>query len=253
MLWHSIPDAEDCLVVDVLSRPYEHCLQEHGLPVAYGSIACAATEVYLHPSRFLFLGTVDVDGWHLGRPAKRLKRLPIGTREAMAKEITETTASDVFTVLSEGLTLDPEQKKRWSVLVNLFDPVTQTGPDGPRQHHTCLLFIWNGRVTILDPLGSASPFRTLLEAALKSLPATLSALNLASQCHWVDRPLYASHSRFTSVLWTCWAIDQMVTDRPQDDMSPSVKVYTLLEWLGRIKVAIAQLVLANAATVVDDT
>lgn len=249
VLWQSIVGVEDCMTVDVLSTPYEHSLCEQGLPVGYGPLVAAATEVHLHPSLFMYLGLVHVDGWALGRPAKRLKRLPMATREAMANTVAETTAAAVHALLAEGVLADPQAKQRWGILLNLSDPVTQTGPDGNRKLHTCLLFLWNRRLTILDPLGSSSPFRVLLVAALRDLPATLSttSVGLVEQCHWVDRPLYNSPDRCTSVLWVGWAIDQLVSGR-DESILPSVRVYTLLEWLGRVKAAIGQFVFAHAGS-----
>ena len=186
--------------VGVIADPVMYTRLYEGLPDEYTNLMFAGLECTLFSGRCVYGGMIKLDGWGMGRPAKRRKRMRAPAVKALDRGFSLASLVELERLIDNVALVDPQRESLWFFAIHVVDPITQTHEsDDTASHHLCLLYISGSTATLFDPLGVRSPVRTITQTALHTLVGTggITAYNI------LDFPVQRIDEH-QCVLWCGW-------------------------------------------------
>jgi len=180
-----------------------------GLPDAYTDLMFASLECSMHAGRCLYGGMLRLNGWAMGRPAKRRRRLRKSQLLVMDEAFSCETMLTLSPMLDKLRAQDPDLQQVWMFAIHVVDPVTQVEENNESSehcsHHLSMLMVFEHIAMLFDPLGPQSPVRTVTATALRGIIGIGGIIGYALLDFQVQRL-----DEHQCVLWCGWFVDRMM-------------------------------------------
>lgn len=209
--------------------------QSDHVPDSFTSFAMSTVEHISSNGNVLYGGIIHIDGWDVGRPAKR--RMTHKNRKALKDSTFKSMQTQAEGVFEQLLITDPDKESGWAVMIRIDEPTTQRNTKILKT--MCLFLIdIDGRVVMFDPLGSRSQVKVVsrfaflaLESAYKSVVPSHPVTGVIDTSMFVMGP-----GEYQSSIWCIYiafhvanqTIDRLIQLSPEGIVSDYDDFKTLL-------------------------
>jgi hypothetical protein len=207
-------------------EPLATASRHQALSASFTSLSFAALQVFVLPTGMEFAGTIQVNGWDMGRPSRRLRRMRSGQRALLMDLFIQKVKKDIENILVPVYMRDTERERAWIIAMNITDPVTlieanRDNADKCSNHLACV-YIDGNFVSVIDPLQSASPVKTILNAVSEGVVQALQGLTHQDHFIRLSRdlglpPVLQTITEHTCVLWCLWITFHLVCNEKLDE------------------------------------
>jgi hypothetical protein len=198
-----IPDEDEMLT------PFVMADKNKALSSAFANYTFSAMEQFMLADDMLYGGTITANGWYLGRPAKRLKKMKVKEQKRTKEQFRKNKTAELCYIFRRLYALDPEHEKLWVFLINIMDPLTQNvdykDNENKCNNHMALCCMKGNIMTFHDPLGPRSPVRSVTRAIANILYDLALKENSETQLRMYPHNLKVQNKNtHTCVLWCGW-------------------------------------------------
>jgi hypothetical protein len=175
----------------------------------------ASIENFALNNKFLYGGMVNCFTWDLGRPYKRYRRLSTSQRSSMEISFVDELVCDINVKLNELRGLDVNETKRWGIIINIMDPLTQVRAHAydytKSSNHSVILIVQRGSWHLFESTGKYKMINGVVGKACAIATGTV-------QNPYFNGVLTQDCDDNTCVLWCAWAVFCVCVGYDQDSI-----------------------------------
>jgi hypothetical protein len=183
-----------------------------------------------------FIGTLICNGWDMGRPYKRMRKMKRQYQLMLKDVFIHNTKVQCIRLLTEAYLQDPERDLVWTIAVNIMDPITQNEQHKHNidkcSNHLVVCFFCDDEVSIQDPLGELSPIRivtkAVLEGVLQAYQSIIPSITPYSIYNsMIEKEPYQELQEHTCVLWCLWLTNHAFSGMPSISREERIESFHL--------------------------